>query len=230
MGSIRVRGAFVVLFGAVVLLSALLLAARPAAGRGGDEAELGAELRPADPKAAVTPGDPVELTGEVFELSGGARDLTRTPVPATFSLRTVDAAGDEIGTFGPFTAGPGGRTTATLPAAATAGVDPGASTGYREVVGVQLVDATSADATTAEGGTAGAVAVGAAPTGPVLENSFVSSVGWVKPGEKYPFTLRVLNYGVTPIAGTTVTLTAPNSTTLTTPTAPAARRASAATH
>ncbi len=35
----------------------------------------------------------------------------------------------------------------------------------------------------------------AAPDGPVLENDFVSSKGWVKPGETYPFTLRVLNYG-----------------------------------
>ena len=32
-----------------------------------------------------------------------------------------------------------------------------------------------------------------APSGPVLENQFVSSKGWVKPGETYPFTLRVLN-------------------------------------
>ena len=40
-----------------------------------------------------------------------------------------------------------------------------------------------------------------APDGPVLENDFVSSKGWVKPGETYPFTLRVLNYGATPLDG-----------------------------
>jgi hypothetical protein len=40
----------------------------------------------------------------------------------------------------------------------------------------------------------------------VLENDFVSSKGWVKPGQMYPFTLRVLNYGSTPLAGARVTL------------------------
>jgi M6 family metalloprotease-like protein len=49
-----------------------------------------------------------------------------------------------------------------------------------------------------------------APDGPVLENQFVSSKGWVKPGETYPFTLRVLNYGATPLTGARVTVTAPD--------------------
>jgi immune inhibitor A len=35
----------------------------------------------------------------------------------------------------------------------------------------------------------------------VLENDFVSSRGWVKPGQTYPFTLRVLNPGATPLVG-----------------------------
>ncbi len=51
-----------------------------------------------------------------------------------------------------------------------------------------------------------------APQGPVLENQFVSSKGWVKPGETYPFTLRVLNYGATPLSGARVTVTAPDGT------------------
>ena len=50
------------------------------------------------------------------------------------------------------------------------------------------------------------------PDGPVLENHFVSSKGWVKPGETYPFTLRVLNYGATPLTGARVTVTAPDGT------------------
>ena len=48
----------------------------------------------------------------------------------------------------------------------------------------------------------------------VLETDFVSSKGWVKPGETYPFTLRVLNYGATPLTGRAVTLTPPDGTTL----------------
>ena len=52
------------------------------------------------------------------------------------------------------------------------------------------------DTETPDGAPAGAVGVVAPPTGPILENSFVSSVGWVKPGDAYPFTLTVPNYGV----------------------------------
>jgi immune inhibitor A len=48
----------------------------------------------------------------------------------------------------------------------------------------------------------------APPTGAVLENSFVSAVGWVKPGEAYPSRVFVRNYGATAIAGATVTVTA----------------------
>jgi M6 family metalloprotease-like protein len=52
----------------------------------------------------------------------------------------------------------------------------------------------------------------APPTGPVLENDFVSSKGWVKPGQTYPFTLRVLNYSGSPLTGARVTASAPDGT------------------
>ena len=43
------------------------------------------------------------------------------------------------------------------------------------------------------------VGVVAPPTsGQVLSNSFVSSVGWVKPGDAYPFTLTIDNYDAHP--------------------------------
>ena len=41
---------------------------------------------------------------------------------------------------------------------------------------------------------AGAAPAAAAPGDLVLENSFVSSTGWVKPGDTYPFTVRVKNH------------------------------------
>ena len=137
----------------------------------------------------------------MFELAGDD-DTTGTGVPATFSLRAVDADGDALATFGPFTAGPDGSVTATVPGSATRGVNPDASTGYREVVALQLVDAVH-ESTSAPDGTTAAIgpACSRPPTGPVLENSFVSSVGWVKPGDTYPFTLRVKNYGATPAGG-----------------------------
>ena len=46
------------------------------------------------------------------------------------------------------------------------------------------------------------------PTGAVVENSFVSAVGWVKPGEAYPSRVFVRNYGPTAITGASVTVTA----------------------
>ena len=52
------------------------------------------------------------------------------------------------------------------------------------------------------------------PTSRCSRTDFVSSMGWVKPGETYPFTLRVINYGATPLTGAQVTLTAPDGTTL----------------
>src|SRR3954469_16434522 len=44
-----------------------------------------------------------------------------------------------------------------------------------------------------------------------IENDFVSSRGWVKPGETYPFTLKVTG----PVTNATVTLSPPDGTTIT---------------
>ncbi len=48
-----------------------------------------------------------------------------------------------------------------------------------------------------------------------LENSFVSSVGWVKPGETYPSRLLVTNTGSAPLSGVIVTATSPEGTAFT---------------
>lgn len=48
-----------------------------------------------------------------------------------------------------------------------------------------------------------------------VENSFVSSVGWVKPGEEYPSRIIVSNTTDLPVAGATVTVTAPEGSTIT---------------
>jgi len=44
---------------------------------------------------------------------------------------------------------------------------------------------------------------------------FVSAVGWVKPGETYPFRLLVRNYTTTARSGATVTVPVPDGTTFT---------------
>jgi hypothetical protein len=61
----------------------------------------------------------------------------------------------------------------------------------------------------------------ASAAGLELSNSFVSSTGWVKPGETYPFTLRVRNPGDAPASGT-VTVPAPAGATLSDPAGDAA--------
>ena len=128
-----------------------------------------------NPDAVHRPGRPITVTGRMFELAGDD-DTTGTGVPATFSLRAVNADGDALATFGPFTAGPDGSVEVTVPGSATRGVNPDASADYREVVALQLVDAVHESTSAPDGTTAGSVPVLAAQTGPVLENSFVSSV------------------------------------------------------
>ncbi len=48
-----------------------------------------------------------------------------------------------------------------------------------------------------------------------IENSFVSSVGWVKPGERYPSRLILTNTGTAPVANVKVSVTSPRGTTIT---------------
>ena len=51
--------------------------------------------------------------------------------------------------------------------------------------------------------------------GLLVENSFVSSVGWVKPGEAYPSRILLTNTGDAPVSGAEVVVTAPTGTTFT---------------
>src|SRR5262245_17289154 len=73
--------------------------------------------------------------------------------------------------------------------------------------------------------TAALVVLAAPPTasaaGLELTNSFVSSTGWVKPGDSYPFTLRVRNTGEA-AAGGIVTVPAPAGATFADPAGDAA--------
>src|SRR5262245_46603530 len=51
--------------------------------------------------------------------------------------------------------------------------------------------------------------------GLTIENSFVSAQGWVKPGDTYPSRVLLTNPGAAPIAGATVTVTAPRGSSFT---------------
>ena len=50
----------------------------------------------------------------------------------------------------------------------------------------------------------------AAGDGVIIEAKFVSSLGWVKPGEGYPFRVLVHNTTATPVTGATVSIPAPD--------------------
>lgn len=70
---------------------------------------------------------------------------------------------------------------------------------------------TAALAPTISGPAVSTVTVG----GLEVENSFVSSVGWVKPGDSYPSRIIVSNPTALPVVGATVTVTAPDGSTIT---------------
>src|SRR4029079_52148 len=112
----------------------------------------------------------------------------KTNVGATFSLRVVWPDGTVRGPYGPFTANPGplntGTFTATVPGSATSGLTADASTDYRATVAVEVVNASFTDTVPGAWGAARAGAGSASFTLPppnlLVENSFVSAVGWVK--------------------------------------------------
>ncbi len=119
-------------------------------------------------------------------------------VPATFSLRAVLPNGDVRGPYGPFTADSQGHFSATLPGSATAGLTADASTNYEIGVSIEAVQASYTDLVTgawaADRAGAAPLVISVPPTALTLENSFVSSVGWVKPGDSYPFRVFVKNF------------------------------------
>ncbi len=169
---------------------------------------------------AVTfdPQDASVRRGRSFAVSGTAyraQDLMkRTARPASgtaasFTLAVTDPNGAVLGTQD-VTTDESGAFATRVPAAATRGLSqPGAVT-----LGLRALDASAgADAPTTADAGAGAVPMAAGATGLDLTNSFVSSVGWVKPGETYPSTIQVSNPGATPVLGAKVTVTVPTGTT-----------------
>ncbi len=153
------------------------------------------------------PGEPVGLKGTVQQLDSLTCCVdNRTPVPATVTLKLRTPEGTQLGSAVTATANADGEFTASFPASATAGLEPGPETNYRTQLGV-LATAAYDDATpyVGAGGTpstsgrwqgegAGPVTIQADAPTLLLQNSFVSSTGWVKPGQAYPFRVFVKNF------------------------------------
>jgi len=182
---------------------------------------LGATVAPG--AGSLAPGQAIPVTGTTFEIdqTPPVPGTMSTTVGAAFKLQVVWPDGTIKGPYGPFTANPGplnkGTFSATIPAAATAGLTADASTNYRATIGIEVVEASFTDTVTGAWGAAraggGSLSYTLPPPTLLVEDSFVSAVGWVKPGETYPFRLLVRNYTTSARSGAAVSVAVPDGTT-----------------
>ncbi|MEJ7832880.1 MAG: PKD domain-containing protein [Nocardioides sp.] len=138
-------------------------------------------------ETVVAPGTAFVVSGSVNQVTQALVGKVGVGVPATFTLELTDAAGTVLGQR-EITAEDDGTFTTTVPGSATQDL------GGDEPVGlaVRAVDASYDGFKAADAG-ATAVQLKARAKRLRLENSFVSSVGWVKPGEVYPSRVLVTN-------------------------------------
>ncbi|CAN5376404.1 hypothetical protein BH09ACT12_BH09ACT12_33460 [soil metagenome] len=166
-----------------------------------------------DADTSLRRGRAFDVTGTVHsaaDVLAAARTSTApvAGVPASFTLAITAPDGAVLGTQKISTDAAGAFRT-TVPAGITRAIsDPAAIT-----LGLRALDAT--DATGHRTADAGATAapLRASACGLDLTNNFVSSVGWVKPGETYPSTITVSNPGPAPVLGAAVVVTAPTGST-----------------
>ena len=179
-------------------------------------ASVAAETRP----GGYRPGDAIPVTGRIFEQKSVGLDTVKTDVAATYSLQVLTSSGEVRGPYGPFTANKGGngQITETLPPSATANLIATQDTNYEVTVGIEVVNAAYTDPATGQWKgsrfSAGNITLNVSPDRLVLENSFISAVGWVKPGDTYPFRVFVKNYDPVVRNGAVVTIPAVDGTTL----------------
>nr|WP_028637868.1 PKD domain-containing protein [Nocardioides sp. URHA0032] len=147
------------------------------------------------------------VRGAQFPVSGTVVTAAEKGVPASFTLAVTDASGQVLATQEVTAAGDGSFAT-TVPGKVTSALP---RTGEATHLAVRALDAEYADRRVADAG-AGDVAVQASSDDLQVEDSFVSSVGWVKPGETYPSRIIVRNPAALPVTGASVTVTAPEGT------------------
>ena len=183
---------------------------------------LGAEITVDPSGAPYAPGDDLAATVQIGEMDN-TNDLigaTRTGVAARFSLVVTTPAGDVRPVpGGPFTASATGTATVTIPGSLTADLQGDPNANFEVVAAVAAIDATYTDPSTGAwaAGEAGRLGVSLldSPDRLALTASFVSSVGWVKPGDAYPFRVFVTNAMTTAANNVSVSIAAPPSSTFT---------------
>ena len=176
-------------------------------------------------EAAKAAGDAFTVTGTLAEHSKRATFGSDKAVPATFKIRVSKPDGTVLFTSPQQTAAAGGTFSYVVPAGTTAGITATAATGYKTTLKVEVVDAAYTDTTAVPPPATGAWANKlAASTSQVIvtpatllsiEDSFVSSVGWVKPGDVYPSRIIVTNPTASSVTPTSVEITAPTGSTIT---------------
>ena len=190
-------------------------------GEPAGESTFGQELLGAtfdEPATTFKPGQDIAVTGRVVELDNDSVEgLSDKGVPATFSLKTRLPDGSTVNTQS-VTAGDDGTFSATIPGRATSGVETGADVDFTTVLSLSAVNATykdGLDTWEAKDAGAGSATVVSAPQELQLENSFVSSVGWVKPSDGYPSRVFVRNPTDQAFTGVSVTVPSPDGATIT---------------
>jgi M6 family metalloprotease-like protein len=165
--------------------------------------------------ATVRRGQQFTVSGVISTVTQAAVGRVGTGVPADFTLAVTDPSGQVLGTQAVTAAGDGGFST-VVPGDLTAKL-PRADEAV--VLGLRAVDASYGEYAAADAG-AGSAVVAAAATGLDIRNSFVSSVGWVKPGDTYPSRIIVSNPTSAAVKGASVTVSAPAGTTFVDATGP----------
>ena len=177
---------------------------------------------------AVEPGQTVTANGTVTELDSTTCCLdNRKPVPANLSATLHAPDGSQLAGPVSLTANEEGQFTVEFPGSATAGMTAGPETDFELELGVR-VKATYTDSTPFVSGDtrdvpnlaktsgawsgegAGPVTLRTPSQALLIENSFVSSTGWVKPGWTYPFRVLVKNFTDTAATNAQVTIPAPD--------------------
>ena len=200
--------------------------AGPQPNRHGNFGEAGIILNALGARVAPGPGD--HKPGESIQVNGNLYEIEHVsllvspreiPVAGTVELQVRTPSGAVRGPYGPFAADSNGNFSGTLPPAATAGITAIAETGFKTTVSIEAVDARYTDPATGSWATknagSGALPLFVQPNSLLLENNFTSDVGWVKPGETYPFRVFVRNYTSAAASNVLVTIPAPDGTTFT---------------
>jgi M6 family metalloprotease-like protein len=185
---------------------------------------LGATVTAAAPAGGrYVPGQNIPLTGSIAELNDLAANTQKTGVGATFKVRLVGPTGNQLWISDVQTAGSDGTFPAiTIPGASTSGVTATAATGYRTMLGIEVVDASFVDGTPLVGGNfagnpagSSSVTIQVPPQTLIIDNLYASPTGWVKPGDTFPFILHVYNYTANAASNVTVAIPVPDGVTFT---------------